>query len=87
MAVEAPANRFDYVGAAPVQWWRLDGAGHSVVSQKVLIPVSDANGSQNHDIEFAEVAWAFFRSLLPDGRTAAPAGYFFSGLGAMERAK
>jgi polyhydroxybutyrate depolymerase len=60
-----PANRFDYAGAAPVQWWRLDGAGHAVASQTVLLPPSRAAGIQNRDIEFAEVAWAFFSSRLP----------------------
>lgn len=60
-----PANRFDYTGPAPVQWWRLDGAGHTVASRLVRVRPSEATGRQNNDIEFAEVAWAFFRSLLP----------------------
>jgi polyhydroxybutyrate depolymerase len=60
-----PANRFDYAGVTPVQWWRLDGAGHSVASRTVLIPSGTDNGIQNRDIEFAEVAWAFFAARLP----------------------
>lgn len=60
-----PANRFVYAGARPVQWWRLDGAGHSAASRTVLIPTTVDNGAQNRDIEFAEVAWEFFASLLP----------------------
>lgn len=60
-----PANRFDYAGVTPVRWWRLDGAGHSMASRTVLIPSSTDNGIQNRDIEFAEVAWAFFAARLP----------------------
>jgi polyhydroxybutyrate depolymerase len=60
-----PANRWDYAGAAPVQWWRLDGAGHTVSSRTVLVPTNAATGTQNRDVEFAEVAWAFFADRLP----------------------
>lgn len=58
-----PANRWDYVGPTPVQWWRLDGAGHTAPSQAVPIPSHAATGTQNRDIEFAEVAWSFFAAL------------------------
>jgi polyhydroxybutyrate depolymerase len=60
-----PATRFDYAGAAPVRWWRLDGAGHAVPSRTVLSPPNPLTGIQNRDIEFAEVVWAFFRARLP----------------------
>lgn len=60
-----PANRFQYRGPAPFEWWRLDGAGHTMPSVKVRVQPSPASGRQNNDIEFAEVAWAFFRGLLP----------------------
>ncbi|MCA3179465.1 MAG: hypothetical protein O9345_05370 [Burkholderiaceae bacterium] len=61
-----PANRFDYAGAVPVQWWRLDGAGHTAPSQTVLVSPNPATGIQNRDIEFAEAVWAFFKARLPD---------------------
>jgi polyhydroxybutyrate depolymerase len=60
-----PANRFDYAGPNPVQWWRLDGAGHTVASRTVAVPTNALAGIQNRDIEFAEVAWAFFAARLP----------------------
>jgi polyhydroxybutyrate depolymerase len=60
-----PANRFDYAGATPMQWWRLDGAGHATPSQIVLVNPSPTSGIQNRDIEFAEVVWAFFAARLP----------------------
>jgi polyhydroxybutyrate depolymerase len=60
-----PANRFDYVGAAPVRWWRLDGAGHTTPSRTVLSPANPVTGIQNRDIEFAESVWAFFKARLP----------------------
>ncbi|MFM8344953.1 MAG: alpha/beta hydrolase family esterase [Betaproteobacteria bacterium] len=60
-----PARRFDYAGANPVQWWRLDGAGHTVSSRAVTVPPNALTGIQNRDIEFAEVTWAFFASRLP----------------------
>jgi polyhydroxybutyrate depolymerase len=59
-----PAHRFDFVGAAPVQWWRLDGAGHSVPSQTVRINANAVTGIQNRDVEFAEIVWAFFTETL-----------------------
>lgn len=60
-----PANRWDYAGANPVQWWRLDGAGHTVSSRTVLVPTNTLTGAQNRDVEFAEVAWSFFAARLP----------------------
>jgi polyhydroxybutyrate depolymerase len=62
-----PAERVVHRGAAPVEWWRLAGAGHVVPSRLVLRPPSAATGTQNRDIEFAEVAWAFFAARLPAG--------------------
>ena len=61
------ANRFDYPGPTPVEWWRLDGAGHTGASRRVLIESNRIIGSQNRDIEFAEVAWDFFEQFLPPG--------------------
>ncbi len=55
-----PAVRFDYAGPTPVQWWRLEGAGHTGASRTVLTAPNAVTGVQNRDIEFAEVAWAFF---------------------------
>ena len=63
-----PANRFDYAGTIPLQWWRLDGAGHTGASQTVIVSPNPFTGIQNRDIEFAEVAWAFFASRLPANR-------------------
>ncbi|MFN8717541.1 MAG: alpha/beta hydrolase family esterase [Gemmatimonadaceae bacterium] len=60
-----PANRFDYAGAPPVQWWRLDGAGHAVPSRTVFSASNPTTGTQNRDVEFAEVVWAFFKARLP----------------------
>ena len=59
------ANHFVYAGASPVQWWRLEGAGHTVPSQTVLVNPGPMRGAQNRDIEFAEVVWAFFKGRLP----------------------
>jgi poly(3-hydroxybutyrate) depolymerase len=59
-----PAVRFDYVGAAPVQWWRLDGAGHTVASRTVRVEANAQSGIQSRDVEFAEIAWAFFAARL-----------------------
>lgn len=39
-----PAQRFDYAGANPVQWWRLDGAGHTVSSRTVTVPPNAFTG-------------------------------------------
>jgi poly(3-hydroxybutyrate) depolymerase len=60
-----PANRFDYVGTAHVQWWRLDGAGHPVPSKLEGISASRVVGPRNTDVEFAEIVWTFFAPLLP----------------------
>ena len=60
-----PANRFDYAGTIPLQWWRLDGAGHTAASQTVLVNSNPLTGIQNRDIEFAEAVWAFFKARLP----------------------
>lgn len=59
-----PATRFDYTGPAPVQWWRLDGAGHTAASRTVLITPNALTGIQNRDVEFADIAWAFFAARL-----------------------
>ena len=59
-----PANRWVYAGTAPVEWWRLDGAGHTAASRSVLVAPSSVSGVQNRDIEFAEVAWSFFKARL-----------------------
>ena len=59
-----PANRLVYSGPSHVEWWRMDGGGHPVASQKVLVPTSPESGPQNRDVEFAEIAWAFFKSKL-----------------------
>ena len=65
-----PAFRWDYAGAAPLQWWQLEGAGHTTPSQTVLTTPNHVTGTQNRDIEFAEVAWSFFAaSLAAGGRT------------------
>lgn len=73
-----PAFRWDYAGASPLQWWRLEGAGHTTPSQTVLTTPNSVTGTQNRDIEFAEVAWSFFAARLaaggrtisvPDGQT------------------
>lgn len=64
------AHRFVYNGAAPVEWWRLDGAGHTVASQSVPIAANRFTGRQNRDIEFAEIVWAFFERLLQTSRNA-----------------
>lgn len=68
-----PANRFVYgtSTSAPLEWWRLDGAGHTAPSRTVLISSNSDRGVQNRDIEFAEVAWSFFKQRL-NAVTAAP---------------
>lgn len=60
-----PANRFVYSGAFPVEWWRMDGAGHTVASRTVLVAATPETGAQNRDVEFAEIAWSFFKARLP----------------------
>ena len=64
-----PANRFDYPGAVPLRWWRLDGAGHTVPSRTVLVESNATTGVQSRDIEFAEVAWEFFNERLTNAIT------------------
>jgi polyhydroxybutyrate depolymerase len=61
------AHRFTYTGPAPVEWWRLDGAGHTAPSRTVRVEPNRFTGTQNGDIEFAEVAWTFFEQRLPPG--------------------
>jgi len=58
-----PAQRFVYGGPVPVEWWRMDGGGHSPPSIAVRRPTNPTIGPQNRDVEFAEIAWAFL-----DGR-------------------
>jgi polyhydroxybutyrate depolymerase len=65
-----PANRFDYTGAIPLRWWRLDGAGHTVASRTVLVEPNATTGIQSRDIEFAEVAWEFFNERLTNAAAA-----------------
>ena len=67
-----PANRFIYRGSSPVEWWRLDGAGHMAASRAVLVPTNAERGIQNRDSEFAEVAWAFFKAHLTATSSAPP---------------
>jgi len=69
MADAGAAERFAYAGPAPVEWWRLDEAGHPPPSRSVFVDSSPLSGVQNRDIEFAEIAWAFFASVIcpPDG--------------------
>ena len=68
-----PANRFLYAGAEPVEWWRLDGAGHPAPSRTVLAG-NAVSGPQNRDVEFAEVAWNFFAARLPASVPSAVSG-------------
>ena len=58
-----PARRYRYDGKKPVEWWQLEGAGHANPSFQVLIPSNRLMGIQNRDIEFAEIAWAFFSRI------------------------
>lgn len=60
--LDGPAVEHRYRGAAPVSWWRLDGAGHSVSSRTILN--DGIAGQQNRDVEFAAIAWAFFDESL-----------------------
>ena len=59
-----PANRYFYSGRFPLEWWQLEGAGHAVPSQQVLVSSNRLSGIQNQDIEFAEISWAFFLRVL-----------------------
>jgi polyhydroxybutyrate depolymerase len=52
----------DAFRGAKVVAWTLNGAGHPPPS-KSLDKGNRIVGKQNRDIEFAEVAWAFFKSL------------------------
>jgi polyhydroxybutyrate depolymerase len=61
------AHRFTYTGPTPVEWWRLDGAGHAPPSRTLRVESNRVTGTQNGDIEFAEVAWAFFEQRLSPG--------------------
>ena len=58
----AAAFRFRFNGPTPVEWWRLDGAGHTVPSRTVLIEPNALTGVQSRDVEFAELAWSFFKA-------------------------
>lgn len=53
------------MGAAPVEWWKLEGAGHTLPSRTVNAPTVTAGGTQNRDVEFAEIVWDFFAHRLP----------------------
>jgi polyhydroxybutyrate depolymerase len=68
-----PANRFHYAGTEPVEWWRLDGAGHPAPSRTVLAG-NAVSGPQNRDVEFAELAWSFFAARLPASAPPAVSG-------------
>jgi polyhydroxybutyrate depolymerase len=67
-----PAVRVDYEGSTPLHWWRLDGAGHTVPSRVVPVPPNRLTGTQNRDVEFAEIAWEFFRERLAAARPVSP---------------
>ena len=64
-----PARRFRYAGSHPLEWWRLEGAGHTVPSQAVLVDPSEPTGVQSRDVEFAEIAWSFFRATFSTATT------------------
>lgn len=53
-----------YIGPVPVDWWRLEGAGHTPPSRTIFLD-SAVVGIQNRDVEFAEIAWSFFAARLP----------------------
>lgn len=59
------AEQFLYAGPTPVVWWRMNGAGHPIASRVVQTATTAAAGAQNRDVEFAEIAWAFFAAQLP----------------------
>jgi hypothetical protein len=44
-----------------------------VASRSVLIATDPVSGAQNRDVEFAEIAWAFFRSRLTASGSSAVA--------------
>jgi polyhydroxybutyrate depolymerase len=58
------ATRFAYTGVGSVEWWRMEGGGHPVSSRLVPIAENALNGKQNRDVEFAEIAWTFFKAQL-----------------------
>jgi polyhydroxybutyrate depolymerase len=60
------ADRFLYDGIHPVVWWRMNGAGHPVASKVVETATTAISGAQNRDVEFAEIAWTFFATQLPE---------------------
>lgn len=59
-----PAERHVYDGAAPVEWWRMVGGGHPPPSRTTQRGESAATGRQNHDVEFAEIVWSFFKAVM-----------------------
>ena len=62
---QGAADQHDYrLGQAHVEWWRLNGAGHSMPSQTVLLEPTAQTGEQNQSIEFAEISWEFFKETL-----------------------
>lgn len=61
-----PATEIVLDGPAPVHVWRFDGAGHAAPSIRVAVATTRLAGVQNRDVEFAEIAWAFFAARLPD---------------------
>jgi polyhydroxybutyrate depolymerase len=52
-----------YNGSKPLVYFVLNNAGHAVPSKTVFTNSTPASGIQNRDIEFAEVAWSFFKGL------------------------
>jgi polyhydroxybutyrate depolymerase len=50
-------------GKSVVISWLLNGAGHATPS-KAVTKGNRLSGKQNHDIEFAEVSWNFFKSQM-----------------------
>ncbi len=82
-----PARLHRWDGPTQLRWWELVGAGHTAPSRTVLVPGSAAQGRQNRDVEFAEIAWSFFADvarlapaaqwLLPSAARAPGAGGAF----------
>ncbi len=60
-----PAYRIDYPGPVPVQWWRFEGSGHPTASRLDGVTAPRTAGLRNSDVEFADIAWAFFATQLP----------------------
>jgi hypothetical protein len=44
----------------------MNGAGHPVASKVVETATTAISGAQNRDVEFAEIAWTFFATQLPE---------------------